>query len=96
MAVVETMWVGVSYQKSPKMVYFWPVRDTLHHWNYNVAPSIRDAYLGFQMVEVERTVFVLDEDGTQKVDLWVSMQRPGLIYWSALRALSAQQPGVWQ
>ena len=50
MALVETVWAGVVYQKSSQMVYFWPVRDTLHHWDYNVAPSTRDAFLGFQQV----------------------------------------------
>jgi hypothetical protein len=95
MALVETMWVGTAYQKSGEMIYFWPVRDTLHHWDYNVAPSVRDAFLGFQQVEVTRTTFVLNADGTQTVDLYVTMDRAGLIYWSALRALSSEQPGVW-
>ena len=78
------------------MVYFWPVRDTLHHWDYNVAPSLRDAFLGFQQVEVTRTVFTLGSEGEQSVALYVSIGRPGLIYWSALRAQSAEQPGVWE
>ena len=74
------------YQKSDEIIYFWAFRDTTHHWNYNVFPSLTDQFLGYQDVEVTRTLFSNEADGTQKTDLWVTVRRPGLIFFSAVRA----------
>ena len=51
-----------------------------------MVPSGADHYLGFQQVEVERTTFSYEADGSQKANLWVRVDRPGLIFFAAMRA----------
>ncbi len=83
---VEVFRTADVYQKSPEIIYFWNFRDDTHFWSYNVVPSGADHYLGFQQVEVERTTFSYEADGSQNANLWVRVDRPGLIFFAAMRA----------
>jgi hypothetical protein len=74
------------YQKSTDIIYFWPFRDATHFWSYAVVPSLADQHLGYQSVEVTKTSLSNVDDRTLKVNLWVSVRRPGLIFFTAMRA----------
>jgi hypothetical protein len=70
--------------QSSDTVYFWNFRDSNHYWGYNVFPSPDDR--GFQDVEIFKMTYSIEENGSQNTNLWVRVRRPGLIFFTALRA----------
>lgn len=82
--LVEAFKTGEIFQQGREVIYFWNFRDSDHYWGYNVFPSPNDR--AFQQVNVTRTTYSLESDGSQKVNLWVTVDRPGLIFFTALRA----------
>jgi hypothetical protein len=81
---VEVFRTPEFYQSAGLTIYFWNLRDSQHYWGYNAFPSPFDH--PFQMVEIERTTFSRERDGRENANLWVRLDRDGLIYLSAMRA----------